>query len=413
MAISRFQSQRIGEQIKVNILFHHRTRGRGAEGVHIRGVVKGLRQLNNHVDILSLPGAEPEAEEAKATEEKISPTPTKKSSFSILSDLTKHVPEFVFELFELAFNLIAVIRLRKTVKEKNITLIYERYSLFMFASVWWAKRQNLPIVLEINDSCQVQRVRSLTFKKLAAKIERWIFKNATGLVFISTRFKDVAEQAYGEIANSVVSPNGADLDKFIIDETSGLALRTKLGIEDKIVLGYVGAFVHWHGIDWFVDLVCQKLKETPELVLLLVGDGVAFEGIKNRVIEAGVESQVILPGKVPHHEVSSFLSAMDLGILPDSNDYGSPMKLFEFMAMGKGMIAPDFSPIAEVVKDNETSWLFPASNKQACIDKVIEIVNDKKAHKEVGKNARVYIENERQWKHNAEQLLSLVTSEKD
>lgn len=414
MAISRVYSQRIGEQIKVNILFHHRTRGRGAEGVHIRGVVKGLRQLNNHVDILSLPGAEPEAEEVRATNEKVNQTPTKKSSFSILSDLTKHVPEFVFELFELAFNLIAVIRLRKTVKEKNITLVYERYSLFMFASVWWAKRHNLPIVLEINDSCQVQRVRSLTFKKLAAKIEGWIFKNATGLVFISTRFKEVAEQAYGDIANSVVSPNGADLDKFIIDETSGLALRSKLGIENKIVLGYVGAFVHWHGIDWFVDLACQKLKETPELVLLLVGDGVAFEGIKNRVIEAGVESQVILPGKVPHHEVSSFLSAMDLGILPDSNDYGSPMKLFEFMAMGKGMIAPDFSPIAEVVRDNETSWLFPASNKQACIDKVFEIVNDREAHQEVGKNARAYIENERQWKHNAEQLLSLVTaSEKD
>ncbi|WP_246128997.1 glycosyltransferase family 4 protein [Colwellia demingiae] len=398
----------------MNILFHHRTRGRGAEGVHIRGVVKGLRQLGNHVSILSLPGAEPEAEEAKVTDDKINQAPTKKSSFSILSDLTKHVPEFVFELFELAFNLIAVIRLRKTVKEKKITLIYERYSLFMFASVWWAKRHNLPIVLEINDSCQVQRVRSLTFKKLAAKIESWIFKNATGLVFISTRFQEVAEQAYGDIANSVVSPNGADLDKFIIDETSGLALRSKLGIEDKIVLGYVGAFVHWHGIDWFVDLACQKLKETPELVLLLVGDGVAFEGIKSRVIEAGVESQVILPGKVPHNEVSSFLSAMDLGILPDSNDYGSPMKLFEFMAMGKGMIAPDFSPIAEVVQDNETSWLFPASNKQACIDKVFKIVNDKKAHKKVGLNARVYIENERQWKHNAEQLLSLVTSsEKD
>jgi len=392
----------------VNILFHHRTRGRGAEGVHIRGVVKGLRQLNNHVDILSLPGAEPEAEEANTTVETKHQAPTKKSSFSILSDLTKHVPEFVFELFELAFNLIAVLRLRKTVKEKSTNLIYERYSLFMFASVWWARRHNLPIVLEINDSCQVQRVRSLTFKKLAAKIERWIFKNATGLVFISSRFKEVAEQAYGEIANSVVSPNGADLDKFIIDDNAGLALRRKLGIEDKIVLGYVGAFVHWHGIDWFVDLVCERLKEKPELVLLLLGDGVAFEGIKNRAIAAGVESQVILPGKVPHQEVSSFLSAMDFGILPDSNDYGSPMKLFEFMAMGKGMVAPDFSPIAEVVKDNETSWLFPANNKQACIDKVFEIVNDKQTHKTVGLNARAYIENERQWKHNAEQLLSLV-----
>ena len=83
------------------------------------------------------------------------------------------------------------------------------------------------------------------------------------------------------------------------------------------------------------------------------------------------------------------------------------------MAMGKGMIAPDFSPIAEVVQNNETSWLFPASNKQACIDKVFEIVNDRKAHKEVGENARAYIESERQWKHNAEQLLSLVTASEE
>lgn len=392
----------------MNILFHHRTRGRGAEGVHIRGVVKGLRQLDNNVDILSLPGAEPETEEETTSTEQVKQKASKKSGFSLLSDLTKHVPEFVFEIFELAFNLIAVIRLRKAVKEKSIDLIYERYSLFMFASVWWAKRNNLPIVLEINDSCQVQRVRSLSFKKLAEKIESWIFKNATGLVFISTRFKEVAEQAYGDIANSVVSPNGADLDKFVIDEDAGSVLRSKLGIENKVVLGYVGAFVHWHGIDWFVDLVCERLKQTPDLVLLLVGDGVAFEGIQNRVIESGVESQVILPGKVPHHEVSSYLSAMDLGILPDSNDYGSPMKLFEFMAMGKGMIAPNFSPIAEVVQNNETSWLFPAGDQQACISKVFEIVNDKQVHKTVGINARAYIERERQWKHNAEQLLSLV-----
>ena len=392
----------------MNILFHHRTRGRGAEGVHIRGVVKGLRQLDNTVTILSLPGAEPETETAASTT--ASPIKQKKSKFSLLSDLTKHVPEFVFELFELAFNLIAVIRLRQSVKKHHINLIYERYSLFMFASVWWAKRHGLPIVLEINDSCQVHRVRSLSFKKLAGKIEAWIFKNATGLVFISSRFQQVAQQAYGEIAPSVVSPNAADLDAFIIDENIGHTLRKELGIENKVVLGYVGAFVHWHGIDWFVDLISERLADNPKLVLLLVGDGVAFEAIKNRIAAAGVEAQVIMPGKVDHAKVSSYLSAMDFGILPDSNDYGSPMKLFEFMAMGKGMVAPDFSPISEVVTDNETSWLFPAGNKEACINKVLELANNKEAHQKVGLNARAYIERERQWRHNAEQLLSLVVS---
>ncbi|MBA6265136.1 glycosyltransferase family 4 protein [Colwellia sp. Bg11-12] len=399
----------------MNILFHHRTRGRGAEGVHIRGVVKGLTQLGNNVTILSLPGAEPEVEdqfqEPTVHINKNSETP-KKSSFSWLSDITKHVPEFVFEMFELAFNIIAVFRLRKSVRENKINLVYERYSLFMFISVWWAKRHNIPIILEINDSCQVERVRALTFRTLARKIERWIFQNATGLVFISSRFKEVAEQAYGRIAPCVVSPNAADLDKFIINEQAGIELKKSLGIEDKLVLGYVGAFVHWHGIDWFVDLICERLADNPNLVLLLVGDGVAFEPIKARVTNAGVESQVIMPGKVEHAKVSSYLSAMDFGILPDSNDYGSPMKLFEFMAMGKGMVAPDFSPIAEVVTDNETSWLFPAGDKEACIEKVLTIANDKNAHIQVGLNARAYIEKERQWKHNAEQLLSLLIRDK-
>ena len=158
-------------------------------------------------------------------------------------------------------------------------------------------------------------------------------------------------------------------------------------------------------------MISWHLPEHPDLVLLLVGDGVAFEPIKARITEAGVGTQVILTGKVEHNKVANYLSAMDFGILPDSNDYGSPMKLFEFMAMGKGMIAPDFSPIAEVVCDNENSWLFPAGDRNACIEKVLDIANNPTAHTQVGINARAYIERERQWKHNAAQLLSLTSRE--
>lgn len=390
----------------MNILFHHRTRGRGAEGVHICGVVKGLEQLGHNVDILSLPGAEPE--KASVGNNKEAKTSKNSRTFKILTGFAKYFPEFIFEFLELAYNLVAVYRISRSVKEKKIDFIYERYSLFMCAGIWWCKRHNIPVVLEINDSCQVERVRPLALKKLAEKIECWIFQNATGLVFISTRFREVALEAYTQISPSVISPNAADLDNFIINKSSGEKLKIELGIEGKIVLGYVGAFVHWHGIDWFVESIVDRLEKYPDLVLLLVGDGACFEAIKTSISRAGVSSQVILPGRVSHSEVSSYLSAMDFGILPDSNDYGSPMKLFEFMAMGKGMVAPDFSPIAEVIRDNETSWLFPANDKQACIEKVLSIVNDKDIQQQIGRNAREYIERERQWKHNAEQLMSLV-----
>jgi len=398
----------------MNILFHHRTRGRGAEGVHIRGVVKGLRELGHKVAILSLPGADPEDEELAIpkkieikSHEPVEDKEEQKSFLSKLASLTTLLPEFVFEWVEIFFNLLSYFRLRREVNAHNINCIYERYSLFLFASVWWAKRKGVPIVLEINDSCLVHRVRHLTFRGLARKIEEWIFSHATGLVFISSHFQDIATKAYPNISPSVVSPNAADLDKFIIDREAGIALREQLGINDKVVVGYVGAFVHWHGIDWFVEMIVDQLKYHPKLVLLLVGDGVCFEAIKKRTREAGVESQIILPGRVEHAQIPTYLSAMDFGILPDSNDYGSPMKLFEFMAMEKGMVAPDFSPITEVVKHNETSWLFPANNRQACIDLTLSLVEQQEQQRQVGLNARSYIEKERQWRHNAEQIISL------
>jgi len=396
----------------MNILFHHRTRGKGAEGVHIRGVTKGLRDIGHNVSILSLPGAEPEAKAQQTNNVNKTQSKTKpKTSFLFsLANLTKHTPEFVFEFIEIAFNVLSVFRLKKAVKNEKTELIYERYSLFLFASIWWAKRNNIPIILEVNDSSLVHRVRKLHFVALAKKFERWIFKNATGLVFISSEFQQIAQREFGEIAPSVVSPNAADLDAFILDDTKAVQLRQKLNINDKVVIGYVGAFVHWHGIDWFVDMIVDKLKDNPEIVLLLIGDGVSYKPINERVIQAGVESQVILTGRINHEEVSTYLSAMDFGILPDSNNYGSPMKLFEFMAMEKGMVAPDFTPIAEVVTDNETSWLFPANDRQACIDKTLALVSDKAAQQRVGKNARAYIEAERQWKHNAAQIIGLVSS---
>ena len=419
----------------MNILFHHRTRGKGAEGVHIRGVVKGLRQLGHRVAILSLPGAEPEAEAQPSTDiasqtatsesqanANVSAHAAKSSSSqenaesksgspslaSRLTEATKYVPEFVFELIEILFNLVSLLRIRKAVKTHATTMIYERYSLFLFSTVWWAKRHNIPVVLEINDSCLVHRVRPLFFKGIARKFERWIFQNATGLVFISTQFKQTSERAYGTIAPCVVSPNGADLDAFQPNPSRRQALRKELKIDDKLVLGYVGAFVHWHGIDWFVEDIASKLADYPNVVLLLVGDGVCFEPIKQAVKQNNIQHQVLLPGRVPHELIADYIDAMDYGILPDSNDYGSPMKLFEFMAMGKGMVAPDFSPVAEVVKDGKTSWLFPANDRAQCINTTLELTRRPDELKTVGEQARRYIEAERQWRHNAEQLMSLV-----
>ncbi|SET37045.1 glycosyltransferase family 4 protein [Thalassotalea agarivorans] len=389
----------------MKVLYHHRTRGRGAEGVHIKGIVKGFEKLGHDVQVLSMPGAEPEQTKTVKTTQ---PSNNKRSIVGSLTSITKYFPEFLFEVFELAYNLLALLRVRKALKDTESELVYERYSLFMFASIWYAKRKGIPILLEINDSCLVQRVRKLTFKSLARKLEKWCFQNASGLIFISTHFKELAIAQYGDIANSVVSPNAADLSQFSLMPEEAKSVREQLNIDDKIVLGYVGAFVHWHGIDWFIDKVADKVKDFPNLVLLLIGDGVCFNAIKARIEQAEASEQIILTGRLAHDDVPRYIAAMDFGILPDSNDYGSPMKLFEFMAMEKAMVVPDFGPIKEVVADGETGWLFKANDKDACVEKTLSLMEDKASIVKVGKQARQYIEEQRQWTNNVEDALALL-----
>lgn len=384
----------------MRILYHHRTRGRDVEGVHIRGVVGALRALGHEVSVLSFPGADPEQEPAAGTVQ------TKRRGR--LGALVSRMPGVLFEVLELGYNLVTLLRMRRAFARLGPQLVYERYSLFLCATVWLARRRGIPVILEINDSALVERVRPLRLKSLARRIERWCLRQATGLVFISSYFKQQAQDVYGDIAPSVVSPNAADLTRFDPALHDRERLRAERGVAGRVVCGYVGAFVHWHGVNSFVETIAARLTEVPELVLVLVGDGRSLPEVRELVQAHGLADRILLPGRVPHNEIPAWIACMDYAVLPDSNRYGSPVKLFEFMAMGVAMVAPDYAPVAEVVDDGRTGWLFPQRQLQACVQRVLELATQSAERQRVGAAARDYIVCERQWRNNAEQLLGLL-----
>ena len=395
----------------MKIIYHHRTRGSGAEGVHIMGVVNAFRALKHHVELLSLPGSDPERAQDKKTDQQNLP-PVKSSvmtrAIHAVTELTKYVPEFVFELIELAYNLVSFVRVGRSLKETESDFLYERYSLFMFAGVLQARRKGIPVILEVNDAAIVERVRPLFFKWLAQKIESWVFKKCSGIVFISTNFKETVEREHGVVAPSVICPNAADITQFTLSGIDRHQAKRVLGLSGKVVCGYVGAFVHWHGIDWFVNEIAPRLSSEPQLALLLVGDGVVYEKILGIVKAHDLETQIIMPGRISHDEVKNYMAAMDYGILPDSNQYGSPMKLFEMMAMGVALVSPSFDPISEVISDNENGWLFTPNDKEGAVEKVIELSKNSLNVQRVGSQAESYIREQRQWGNNIEKVLSLL-----
>src|SRR3954468_23540657 len=130
------------------VLYHHRTQGKAVEGVHIRGITDALRAEGVAVDIISLPGADP-----YASPKAMSPTRQAKWWMRVISKL----PEGLFELVEIAYNAFAAVRVGRYLREHaDVDFIYERYSLFMFATVAVARRRGIPIILEVNDSANVE-----------------------------------------------------------------------------------------------------------------------------------------------------------------------------------------------------------------------------------------------------------------
>lgn len=384
----------------MRVLYHHRTRGRHVEGVHIRGVVGGLRELGHEVTVMSFPGADPETE-PKAVE---NPASAKKGW---LATLVTRLPGVFFEFAEIAYNAVTWWRMRGMIRRFQPDFIYERYSLFLFMTVWMARRRGIPIILEINDSAVVERVRPLYLKGLARRIERWCLTRATGMVFISTRFRELLVEHYGELPPSVVSPNAVDA-RFEPGQHDREVLRRRHGLDGRVVCGHVGVFAYWHGVPGFVRAIIDRIEAVPGLTLLLVGDGVDLPAIRAEVTARGLDDRIRLPGRVPHAQVPEWIACMDYAFLPDSNEYGSPMKLFELMAMGVAVVAPDYDPIAEVIDNGRSGWLFPRKDLATCVDQVIALAAQPAERERVGAAARAYVERERRWRNNAEQLMSLM-----
>jgi len=380
------------------VLYHHRTQGKAVEGVHIRGITDALRAEGVTVDIISLPGADP-----YASPKALSPTKQARPWMKWVTSL----PEPLFELAELGYNAVAGWRIRESLNaHKDVDLIYERYSLYMFVAVLIARARRIPVILEINDSTTVYRVRPLFFQRLATAIERWVFRNANGLVFVSGAFRDHVSKAHGgRIAPTIVSHNAANIDKFSPTPEQRAAARAKWKLDGSVVCGYLGAFVPWHAIDQFVYKIADRLKANPQLKLLLVGDGATFPTVQEFVQKNGLQDQVVMTGRVSHDEVPGLLAAMDMAVLPSAGDYTSPVKLFEFMACGIPPVAPDFVPIREVLKEDETGWMFKAGDLESAVQMVLRRSQDSDNLRRVGQAARAYIARERQWRNNILQLV--------
>ena len=170
----------------------------------------------------------------------------------------------------------------------------------------------------------------------------------------------------------------------------------------------VGFVRDWHGLDHIVGL----LKSEPTLKsarFLVIGDGPACEGLRARAVELGVADRLIITGVVPHERLPEYVSAIDIALQPAVTPYASPLKLFEYMALGRAIVAPDTENIREILEHEVDSLIFPAGNVAALADAIRRLSLDDALRARLGAAAAAKIvDRGLTWQRNAERVAGLI-----
>jgi len=386
----------------LNIVYAHRTQGRGVEGVHIKGIANAFNKLGHHVDFITVPGVSMDNAEAASDNRQI-------GKKSIWSSISLYAPQIFFEFMELMYNFVLYQNLLKISKRRHIDFIYERYALNTFATTLFGKNNNIPVILEINDATGIQRVRHLKAEMITKKIESWVFKNSDGLVTISSEFERILLERGFERNKVSFVPNA--VDPLVFDPNLYKNhVRTELKLEDKIVIGFVGSFARWHGVEVLLNVMNALKERVPEAHYLLVGSGVCLDDVKRKVGEMGLDSCTTFTGNVSPEKVPFYLKAMNIGVIPDSNNYGSPMKLFEYMAMKVIPVAPKLPPIEDVINDGVTGYIFEKRNESELLEQLTRACNNCKADNNIGENSRKEVLRKHLWQHNANHVLNVFNN---
>jgi glycosyltransferase involved in cell wall biosynthesis len=384
----------------VNILYHHRTRGKGAEGAHILGMVRAFRELGHIVYIVSPPGTDLDEGQANLHSLK---DPKKK----ILRKVSVSFPEVFFELLEILYNVFAFVQMIFLMRKKKIGFVYERYALFSIAGILLSRIYGIPIILEVNDSAVVERNRKVLFFKIASRMEQWIFYHASNIITVSGVFKEIVVGRGIDEKKIFVTPNAIDPHDFTVSTEARRLVRKQYQLHGKIVVGYVGGFSYWHRLDFLADIIAELTEIYPNIHCMLVGDGANRLFLSQYVRKMGVKKHFTFTGKCNHKQVAKYISAMDITILPDANRYCSPLKLFEYMAMGKPVLAPRLPNVNEILTPGVNGVLFERGKKEDLEKKLSEIIENVELRRNLGNNARRTVYEKHLWIQNAREIIRI------
>ena len=287
-------------------------------------------------------------------------------------------------------------------------LIYERYSPFGIAGGIIARHRNIPHVLEVNSPLAREgtQYRNQALPEVAGELEVSAFTATTRIIAVSDALRDELVEAGVNAAKVTVIPNGVDISLF-----GEPAVGRVPKFKEKFVIGFVGSLKPWHGIEILAEAF-RELASDSRFHLLVVGDGPSADVLEK--LEQDVPDQVTRIGAVPHEDVAGYMQAMDVAVAPYprlDHFYFSPLKVLEYMAAGRVVVASDIGQLAYLIRNNETGILLPPGDCSALVDTLRNLIENRERCKQFGLAAAAEARKYHSWSQRAKEILKSIAFE--
>jgi len=298
----------------------------------------------------------------------------------------------------------------------EFTVCHEYGGLFSIGAALACRKKGIPYVLTAEaDPFLENEIRGTPLRGLraweATRRARAAYRLADKIITVSNSAKKRLVEVWGVQPEKVeVLPNGVDAELFhpAYDREQ---IRRRWGLNGAPVVGFVGSFQVWHGLDNLVASFAQVARELPGSRLLLVGDGPARPALEQKIRESGLEAAVTITGLLPQAGVPQILAATDVTVLPypelPSELWFSPLKLYEYMAAGKAIVASRAGQIAEILEDEKSGLLVPPGDVSALSAAISRLIRNPAERARLGDNARRQAVEQHSWKEYARRLAEI------
>lgn len=354
---------------------------------HIRELSSALREVGCSVSVFLPSTLNPVS----------SPAPTPRPH-----PLRLFVPRLLWEalkdLIRIRSNLRFGQEVAKRLESDPVDLIYERVD-FAGGALWrWAKENEVPYIIEIHSPLDKEIEELAGRRPLRSAFHQNVVRtiqNATCAIGVSTVLKSWLLQN-GMAENRIhVLQNAVDLNTFSPQTYAGLQPKYRRR-SDAVVVGFVGSDLQWYGIRTLVEAFASARRSTP-MTLMIVGITSQNLEIRRLVEMLHLTDAVIFTGPIPHIDVPRAIAEMDICVLPNTKPYMSPIKIFEYGAMGKAVVAPRTIPIQEVIRDKIDGILLDSESAEETAKVLVALARDSTQRTQMGESLKSRITERFTW----------------